>query len=120
MMRRHFITGEWEEVPDDLSGRYAVRDGGVVRISGAPRERSSRSAICSKNPQVSRSMGVHRLDVPAAREVVKKAGYRFDFNERGHVVYTSPAGKKDAMKWRSETTGEKVVNYDGGYGDVCP
>lgn len=119
MMRRHFITGQWEEVPDDLSGTYVVRDGKVVR--GAPRRsKTSRSAICSKNPQVSRSMGVHRQDIASERKVIKSKGYRFDFNERGQVEYTSAAGKKDAMKWSSEVTGQPVVNYDGGYGDVCP
>lgn len=119
MMRRHFITGEWEEVDDDLSGRYAVRDGKVVPISGPICEKSSRRTLCSKNPWVSRSVGVHPTRAKYVNEQAKKLGMDFQINDKGFATASSPKGKKDAMRYFGDNNGP-MINRDGGYGDICP
>ena len=117
MMRRHFITGKWEEVPDDLSGTYVVRDGKVVRAGDGVQpqtEKSSRSTLCSKNPWVSKSVGVHPTRRKFVNKQAKRLGMDFRINERGFATATSAKGKKDAYRYFG------MHNLDGGYGDKCP
>jgi hypothetical protein len=113
MMRRNFITGEWEDAPDDLSGTWVVRDGRVVRAK-PKNEKSSRSTLCSKNPWMSRSVGVHPRRAAEVNATAKSMGMDFRINEKGFATATSPKGKKDAMRYFG------MQNRDGGYGDVCP
>ncbi len=114
MLRRNFITGKWEEVEDGLSGTYAYRNGEVVRVSGGLRERSSRSTLCSKNPWMSRSVGVHPKRAAEVNATAKSLGMDFKINEKGFATASSAKGKKDAMRYFG------MHNQDGGYGDKCP
>lgn len=73
--------------------------------------RSTRSAICSKNPWKSNSMGVHPKDIPNAIEAVKKQGGRFGFDNKGFVVADTQAGRNDALRFFG------MGDRDAGYGD---
>jgi len=118
MIRRNFITGKWEESSEDRSGTYVVRDGKVVRVGEngvrLRREKSSRRTICSKNPWVSKSIGVHPKRRSEVNQTAAKLGMDFQINERGFATATSAKGKRDAQKYFAMT------NVDAGYGDICP
>ncbi len=116
MMRRHFITGEWEEVDDDLSGTYVVRDGQVIK-SSPRRERSSRAAICSKNPWTSRSLGVNPEHAAEYQRELTKAGVNATVGVDGHPTVTSRDARNKLMEYQSRITGENFIDRDGGYGD---
>jgi hypothetical protein len=120
MMRRHFITGEWEEVPDDLSGRYVVRDGQVIKANSVRlREKSSRGAICEKNPKRVMSLGVHPDDAADYQKELTSAGVRATVGRDGHPVVASRSAFNELLKFESRARGENIIDRDAGYGQFA-
>lgn len=117
MIRRHFITGEWEEVPDGLGGRYVYRDGEVVPANGSLRETSSCGAISSKRPWKSRSLGVHPDNAAEYQQELRRAGVHATVGTDGHPTVYSRGDRNRLMAFHSRVSGDNIIDRDGGYGD---
>lgn len=104
-LRRHFITGEWEEYEDTGAHELIVYEGKA--------EKTSRSSICAKRPWVSESLGVSNPDQIGqySKAAAKFAGPGVSYDKQGRLVCDSRAARNRALKWL------RKVDYDGGYGD---
>lgn len=107
MLRRHFITGEWEEVED--TGKHEV----IVYEGEA--ETNSCSATCSKRPWESKySLAVHPAQVRAFNEAAAKARTGAYYKPDGTLVCTSRGARNRELARRGHGDG------DAGYGDRSP
>ncbi len=93
-------------------GEFVADDGEV--LGEYERQKSSRSAICEKNPWVSTAAAVHADQVPRFNEELKNqkvagAYYRGD----GKLVCTSRSARNKVLKMRGMRDG------DAGYGDYA-
>jgi hypothetical protein len=93
-------------------GEYVSDDGEI--LGERERQRSSRSAICEKNPWVSTAAAVHADQVPKFNEELKNnkvagAYYRKD----GKLVCTSRSARNRVLRMRNLRDG------DAGYGDYA-
>lgn len=106
MIRRHFITGEWEEVED--SGKHEV----IVYEGQA--ETNTCKSICSKRPWVSNSLAVHPLQVAAFNKAAQEARTGAYYRPDGALVCTSRGARNRELARRGQGDG------DAGYGDRPP
>lgn len=75
--------------------------------------RTSRSAICEKNPWVSTAAAVHKDQVGKFNRDLKAAGIKSAHYDpsNGNLVCTSRGARKRVLQMRG------MVDRDGGYGD---
>lgn len=106
MLKRHFITGEWEDV-EPQGHQFYVYEG--------KKEKSSCSAICTKRPLVSRSIGVHPSQARRFTEEARRAGIKgVEYCPKtGVATFTSRGARKRECIRRGKH------DQDGGYGDAC-
>jgi hypothetical protein len=106
MLRRHFITGEWEEVEDSGKREVIVYEG--------HEETKNCSAICAKKPWRSTSLAVHPLQVEAFNRAAQKARTGAYYTKDGALVAESRGARNRELARRGQGDG------DAGYGDRPP
>lgn len=115
-LRRHFLTGELEEVP------FESDNGKIVYVYGdedkAVEQRRVGPAITEFRPWVSRALGAVPEDLARRNSELKQAGLfgkaYYDPRRRGSLVCTDRKTRNAVLKLRG------FGDRDAGYGDRAP
>lgn len=110
-MRRHWLTGEWEEVPYELSNGRAViariePEGGVTGHAN--------TAYGSATPFTSTSLAIHPDQVRSFNEAAHAAKTGAYYREDGTLVCESRGARNRELARRG------YGDADAGYGDRPP
>lgn len=77
-------------------------------------------AVIGLRSDKSRALRVGRNQIAQANEVAKSMGCGEPFGSDGHPTFTTPEKRKymkELNKRRADHGQERLVNFDGGYGD---
>lgn len=115
-VRRHFLTGELEEVP------FESDNGKIVYVYGdedaAKEQRRVGPAISELHPWTSRALGVVPEDFAKRTRELKQAGIYgeayYDRRNHGRLVCTSRKARNKVLALRN------MGDADAGYGDRPP
>lgn len=107
-MRRHWLTGEWEEVP------YELVDGRAVISRIEPDYAPERHGYAYNRPFESTSLAIHADQVKSFNEAAHAAGTGAYYKPDGTLVCESRGARNRELARRGQG------DADAGYGDRPP